>query len=90
MELIYQKMTADIDERNKFVDMLFIRDLPFDTLSSTIKTKSGLSIHRGLLFGLDLIHIQENLKRLIQHIAGDPLDRSRPSCVLTDLSYQGV
>jgi hypothetical protein len=28
-----------------------------------------------LFLGFDLVHIEENLKRLIQHIAGDPLDR---------------
>ena len=90
MELIYQKMTADIDERNKFVDMLFIRDLPFDTLSSSIKTKSSLSFPHALLLGFDLVHLEENLKRLLQHIAGYPPHRSSPSRLFTDLLHQGV
>lgn len=89
MELIYQKMTSDIDARNKFVDLLFICDLPFDTLSSTIKTKSSLS-SPALLFGFDLVYVEEHLKRLIQHIAGDPLDRNPPPRLFSDLRYQSV
>jgi hypothetical protein len=37
--------------------------------------------------GFDLVHVEENLKRLIQHIACDTLDRYESARFLANLRY---
>ena len=53
------------------------------------EVETSVALGAGSVLGFDLVHGEENLKRLIQHIAGDPFDRSPPPRLLIDLRYQG-
>jgi hypothetical protein len=65
-------MKGEIDRLSRIVEALYNTICESVPLTSTIKTKPGLSIPLASLLGFDLVHVEENLKRLIQHIAGDP------------------
>src|SRR5262249_16002484 len=38
----------------------------------------------------DHVHVEKDLKRLLQHIAGNPFHRNRPPCFLPNLRHQAL